>query len=62
MKKIDQLQFKSRFNIEFLPTQTLMGVKIINCEVLCEDDEYRPMGGIEIGFIFFTVSFVKLLV
>ena len=62
MKKIDQHQFKSRFNIEFLPTQTLMGVKIINCEVLCEDDEYRPMGGIEIGFIFFTVSFVKLLV
>jgi len=39
-----------------------MGVKIINCEVVCEDDEYRPMGGIEIGFIFFTVSFVKLLV
>ena len=61
MKKINNLQFKHKFNVEFLPTETLFGVRIINCEVLCEDEVYRSMGGIEIGFIFFTVSFVKLL-
>lgn len=61
MKKINQLQFKNKFNIEFLPTETLFGVRIINCEILCEDKQYRALGGIEIGFIFFTISFVKLL-
>ena len=62
MKKINHLQFKHKFSVEFLPTETLLGIKILNCEVLCEDNEYRPVGGIEIGFIFFTVSFVKLFV
>jgi hypothetical protein len=61
MKKINQLQFKHKFNIEFLPTETLFGARIINCEILCEDKQYRSLGGIEIGFIFFTISFVKLL-
>lgn len=62
MKKINHLQFKHKFSLEFLPTETLLGIKILNCEVLCEDNEYRPVGGIEIGFIFFTISFVKLFV
>jgi len=39
----------------------LFGARIINCEILCEDKQYRSLGGIEIGFIFFTISFVKLL-
>ena len=62
MKKINHLQFKHKFSLEFLPTETLLGIKILNCEVLCEENEYRPVGGIEIGFIFFTISFVKLFV
>tara|TARA_R100001440_G_scaffold74555_1_gene100175 strand:- start:354 stop:542 length:189 start_codon:yes stop_codon:yes gene_type:complete len=62
MKKINHLQFKHKFSLEILPTETLLGIKILNCEVLCEDNEYRPVGGIEIGFIFFTISFVKLFV
>jgi len=62
MKKIDQLQFKTKFSIEILPTETLLGIKAINCEVLCKDDIYRSLGGIEIGFVFFTISFVKLFV
>ena len=61
MKKINQLQFKHTFNLEVFPTETLLGVRIINCEVLCEDKQYRGLGGIEIGCIFFTISFVKLL-
>ena len=61
MKKINQLQFKHKFNLEVFPTETLLGVRIINCEVLCEDKQYRGLGGIEIGCIFFTISFVKLL-
>ena len=61
MKKINQLQFKSKLSVEVLPTETLLGVKLINCEVLCEDDEYRPMIGVEVGFIFFYYNICKII-
>ena len=60
MKKINQLQFKHKFNVEILPTETLLGVRIINCELLCEDDEYRPVIGFELGLIFLTISYYFL--
>jgi hypothetical protein len=60
MKKINPLIFKNKISLEFLPEETLIGIKIINCEVLCEDEIYRPVIGIEIGFIFFTISFVNM--
>ena len=60
MNKVNPLIFKNRFNVEFLPTETLLGVKLINCQVLCEDDIYRLVSGIEIGFIFFTLSYANM--
>jgi hypothetical protein len=41
MKKVNPLIFKNKFNIEFLPTETLLGIRMINCEILCEDDLYN---------------------
>jgi hypothetical protein len=61
MNKIDHLNFKHKVSLELLPTETLFGIRVINCEVLCSDDEYRQMGGLELGFIFFTITYVKLL-
>ena len=60
MKKVNPLVFKNKLAIEFLPTETLIGAKIVNCDILCEDDVYRPVIGIEIGFIFFTITFVNM--
>ena len=60
MKKVNPLIFKNKLSIELLPTETLIGIKVVNCNVLCEDDIYRPVIGIEIGFIFFTISFVNM--
>jgi hypothetical protein len=60
MKKVNPLIFKNKFNIEFLPTETLLGIRMINCEILCEDDLYRPVIGIEIGFIFFNIAYIKM--
>ena len=57
MNKINPLIFKNRVNVEFLPTEPILGIKLINCEVLCEDERYRQVTGIEIGFIFFTISY-----
>ena len=60
MNQIDPLIFKNKFSIEFLPTETLFGLKTVNCEVLCKDNEYRWVSGIEVGFIFFTLSYVNM--
>lgn len=60
MNKINPLIFRNRFNVEFLPTEPILGLKLINCEVLCEDDRYRLVTGLEIGFIFFTVSYANM--
>jgi|TARA_R110002167_G_scaffold10193_7_gene46945 hypothetical protein len=60
MKKVNPLIFKNKLTIEFLPTETLIGVKVVNCDVLCEDDLYHPVIGIEVGFIFFTISYVNM--
>ena len=60
MNKVDPIIFKNKFSIEFLPTETLVGLKTINCEVLCEDNEYRWVNGIEIGLIFFTFTYANM--
>ncbi len=60
MNKINPIIFKHRFNIEFLPTETLLGFKLINCDILCDDDKYHPVIGLEIGFIFFTFSYTNM--
>jgi hypothetical protein len=60
MNKVNPLIFKNKIALELLPTETLFGLKIINCEVLCEDDKYRKVYGVEIGFIFFTISYVNI--
>jgi len=60
MNEIDPIQFKNKFSVEFLPTETLFGMKLVNCEVLCTDKIYRPVTGIEIGLIFLTLSYVNI--
>lgn len=60
MNKVDPVIFKNKFAISFLPSETLLGIKSVNCEVLCEDDKYRWVSGVEIGFIFFTLSYVNM--
>jgi hypothetical protein len=60
MEKINPLIFKNKISLELLPKETLFGLKTINCEILCEDDKYRPVYGIEIGFIFFTFSYANM--
>ena len=60
MNKINPIVFKNKFSVQILPTETLLGIKTISCEVLCDDDVYRPISGIEIGLIFLTLSYVNM--
>ena len=49
---------QNRFGVFFnmLPNEILVGFKTINCTVKCEDENFRPFYGLEIGFLFFTVQ------
>ena len=60
MDKINQETFSNKFSIEFLPTEMLIGIRVVNCKVLCDDKKYRPVLGLELGFIFFKLTFVKM--
>jgi hypothetical protein len=60
MNKVNPLVFKNKLSVEFLPTETLLGIKTVNCEVLCDDDKYRWVNGLEIGLIFLTISYVNI--
>ena len=60
MNKIDPLLLKHRFNVSFFPNEILFGFKIVNCEVLCDDDKYRNVYEIEVGYIFFTASYINI--
>ena len=60
MNKVNPLVFKNKLSVEFLPTETLFGLKTVNCEILCDDDKYRWVNGLEIGLIFLTLSFVNI--
>lgn len=57
MSNITEDVFNHRFAITLLPKEPLIGLKINNVEVLCVDEKFRPLFGIELGFLFFTLSY-----
>ena len=61
MQEIDRNTFNYRFTVELLPSEMLIGLKVVNCEGLCFDQKYRTILGLEIGLIFFKISFVHML-
>ena len=34
MNKINPVVFKNKFSLQILPTETLLGIKTVNCEVI----------------------------
>ena len=57
---ITNADFFSRVSLSFLPTEPLLGVRIINCHVLTGNDSYKPLIGLELGLLFFKISYTKL--
>ena len=60
MNQVDSNTFNHKFSVTPLPAEMLFGIKTINCNVKCNDDVYRPVTGVEIGFIFFKVSYAHM--
>lgn len=51
---------KNSFHFQILPSEVLLGVKTINSQVVLEDDKISPCYGIEIGFIFITLLYMRI--
>ena len=56
MNTISKNENRLGVHCNVLPNETLLGFKTINCTVKCEDENFRPFYGLEIGFLFFTLQ------
>tara|TARA_R100000388_G_C7123900_1_gene102244 strand:+ start:96 stop:290 length:195 start_codon:yes stop_codon:yes gene_type:complete len=56
MNAITENQRGLRVFCNFLPKETLFGFKTLNCTIKCDDEMFRPLYGLELGFIFFTIQ------
>jgi hypothetical protein len=57
---IDKASFNNQISFSLLPTEPLLGFRVINCHVLCSDDRYRPIAGLELGLLFLKISYSKV--
>jgi len=60
MSDVTENTFNHKFYISLLPSEPLVGIKIHNTEALCIDEQFRPLFGIELGFLFFTLSYTHI--
>jgi len=52
--------FSHAFYFEFLPKEPVIGVKVWNRELICDDGVDRPLFRIELGALFFLVSYTNV--
>ena len=60
MLKQEKGNLSHSFNCELLPREPLIGIKIMNCQLVDDDGIDRPMFGIEIGLLFLIISYVNV--
>ncbi len=52
---------KNVFNITLLPEEPMLGIQILNANCVVEDDQIKKMIGLELGFIFFKLSYMRII-
>tara|TARA_R110001592_G_scaffold362314_1_gene675754 strand:+ start:4973 stop:5158 length:186 start_codon:yes stop_codon:yes gene_type:complete len=52
--------FQHNFDFEFLPASPLIGISIQQGEIKCYDKEFRPMIHVQLGFLFFKISYTNV--
>ncbi|MBE18116.1 MAG: hypothetical protein CMH79_05070 [Nitrospinae bacterium] len=60
MKKTHKGILTREFNVEVLPNEPLLGIKIHNCHLVDDNNIDRPMFRIELGLLIFTFSFTNV--
>tara|TARA_B100000902_G_C26610513_1_gene574867 strand:+ start:124 stop:309 length:186 start_codon:yes stop_codon:yes gene_type:complete len=56
----DDKIFQHNIGVEFLPASPLVGINILQGEIKCDDEEFRPMMQIQFGFLFFKISYTNV--
>ena len=56
----DHKIFQHDIGVEFLPASPLIGINILQGEIKCRDEEFRPMMQIQFGFLFFKISYTNV--
>ena len=59
--KATKLDFNHKKEITFLPSSPMLGIQLINGEILCSDDEYRSVIGFKLGLFFITVEYAHVI-
>ena len=52
--------FQHDIQVEMLPACLLIGLNILQGEIKCHDDEFRPMIQVQLGFLFFKFSYTNV--
>ena len=52
---------KNVFNMTLLPEEPMLGIQILNANCVVENDEIKKVLGLELGFIFFKVSYMRII-
>jgi len=52
---------KNVFSLVILPNETLIGIQVINTQCVHEDDIIKKIKGLELGFLFFKISFARIM-
>ena len=52
---------KNVFNLVLLPNETLVGIQVINAQCVQEDETIKKIKGLELGFLFFKISFARIM-
>lgn len=60
MSNLTKEVFNHKVTIQFLPAEPLVGLNIHNTQVICADEKARPLFGLELGFLFFTLSYTNV--
>ena len=60
MKKNKNKMLSREYNVEIMPKEPLLGIKFINCRLVCDDNVERPLFRIEIGILFLLFSYTNV--
>ena len=60
MIKQEKGKLSHSFNLEMLPKEMLFGIQFRNCHLVDDEGKDRPLYGVELGFIFFKISYVNV--
>ena len=52
---------KNVFNIVLLPEEPMLGIQIINAPCVVKDDKIEKVIGLELGLLFFKLSWVRIV-